>query len=690
MTDRSALAVALDYGWWLTGDRDAARRAVRRALAGGLDGVGGSGSAGEPPAGGGDGFEALLRRVRAAAVDGPTLCPASELTLLHDGHAVPLDVAASLVGVEPADARTELAHGRLEALTDLPERPLAHPERLGGLAVGNPADVAHARQCADCTDVRRMLLRGRAEVTALPRAAVEAEEVEPVGAGAGAGGSAADSTGAAAGAAGGVAAPPRRGLHWSVPVAGLAVAVVAGAAAAASIPTVLMATGLAAVVGAVALRPAWAAYVLLAVTPLIAGMDRGAVIPMLRPHEALVAVLGAGLAVHGVGRVLTGRPLRVRVTAVHTSLVLVAVAASVLPLAWLVARGQPVTADDALHAVVLWKYLALFLLVRAAVRTEQQVARCLWLAMAASAVVALVAILQSLQWFGVPQLLAAYYAPFGNERALTINRGTSTLASSIAVGALMSYTLGIALAWLLRGRGHRPLLVGAALLFVVGGLASGQFSAVIALGVGIAAVGWMTGQLRRAVVAAAPAAALGALLLRPVIERRLGGFDSPAGLPHSWVGRLENLRTYFWPELASDSSWLLGVRPSARIAATETWRDWIWMESGHTWLLWTGGVPLALAFVAFVWTALRAVARVARERADAIGVAAVASFASLWTMTVLMTLDVHLTVRGSADLLFPLLALALTAVRARRPVPAPADPDRAGLPAPAMTPAVTS
>lgn len=626
MTDRSARAAAIGYGWWLTGDAAAAAAAADRALA--SRAVRAAGPDGQ--------LAALLAHVRAEAPAGRDLDPASEVALLHDRLGVPLDVAVSLSGAAPADAGELLARGRLAALPDLPRTPGAHPERLAGLAVGEPTDVAHARRCADCRAARRLLRRGHDEIVALPPAP---------------------------GATGRPEAPP---VGWGIPALALAGAAVAGSLAAVSVPVALMAAALAAVVGTVAARPAWAAYTLLAVTPLVAGMDRGTVIPVLRPHEALVAVLAAGLVVHGIGRVLRGQPIRVHVTGVHVALVALAVTASVLPLAWLVARGEAVTADDVLHAIVLWKYVALFLLVRAAVRTEQQVARCLWVAMAASGVVALVAILQSLQWLGVPQLLAAYYAPFGNERALTISRGTSTLASSIAVGALMSYTLGIALGWLLRGSRHRPLLVAAAVLFVLGALASGQFSGVIALVAAVAAVGWITGQLRRAMVAAVPAVALGALLLRPVIERRLSGFDSAAGLPNSWVARLENLRTHFWPDLFSHWNWVLGVRPSARVAAPESWRDWVWIESGHTWLLWTGGLPLLLAFVAFVWAGVRTVARVARERADAIGVAAVASFSSLCVMAVLMVLDVHLTVRGSADLLFPLLALALTARRTTR------------------------
>jgi hypothetical protein len=131
------------------------------------------------------------------------------------------------------------------------------------------------------------------------------------------------------------------------------------------------------------------------------------------------------------------------------------------------------------------------------------------------------------------------------------------------------------------------------------------------------------------------------------VATRLSGFQSETGIPKSWEDRLENLRTFFWPELTSHYHWVLGVRPSPRVPAPETWRDWVWIESGHTYLLWTGGVPFLVAFVAFLWTAMRRVWHVA-------------SFTGLTLVAVLMTFDPHLTFRGAADLNFSLLALALT------------------------------
>ena len=412
----------------------------------------------------------------------------------------------------------------------------------------------------------------------------------------------------------------------------------------------------------VAAHPPLAAYVLLGVTPLVAGIDRGRVIPVLRPNEALLVLLGGALLVRGVVRAVSGERLRVRFAAIDLTLLLLAVTSSVLPLLWLVARGKAVTSEDLLYSLTLWKYYGVFLIVRAAVRTEREVARCLWVSVSAAAVVGVVAILQSLHLFGVPHLLSHLWAPFGDEQALDISRGTSTLASSFAVGDVMVFSLAITTTWLARHHPARVVLLSLSGLFVLGCFASGQFSSVIGLAVGLLAVGYLTRRLARGAIIAAPSAVAAVALLQPVLQRRLSGFSSAEGLPSSWVVRLDNLRRFFWPELFSHFHYVLGVRPSGRVRAPETWRTWVWIESGHTWLLWNGGLPLFGSFVAFVWVGLRGAAAVARARADAVGVAAVATFAAVVVVAVLTTFDAHLTLRGTADMLFALLALTFGGV----------------------------
>jgi hypothetical protein len=414
---------------------------------------------------------------------------------------------------------------------------------------------------------------------------------------------------------------------------------------------------------AVMAHPPLAAYVLLASTPLVVGIDRASLVPVLRPNEALLVLLGAALAARGLVRVWSGVRIRWHVTRLDAALLLVAVASSVLPLLWMALRSRPISSDDVLYALTLWKYYGVFVVVRASVSTERQLRICLWLSMGAAAVVAMVAVLQSLELFGVPSLLAQYYAPFGVTTSLDINRGTSTLASSISTGDVMAFNLAIALMWLARGGRPRALLTGLSVLFVFGGLASGQFSAVVAMVTSVVAVGALTGSLTRKVLGLASVGCVAGLALQPVIARRLDNVTS-TGLPEGWVARLANLREFFWPTLFSHFNWVLGVRPSPRIATPLFRTGYVWIESGHTWLLWSGGIPLFGAFVVLVWIGLQTSHWIAR-RPDTVGVVAGAAFASLLATTILMTFDPHLTLRGAADLLFSLLALM--AAGSRRP-----------------------
>lgn len=412
---------------------------------------------------------------------------------------------------------------------------------------------------------------------------------------------------------------------------------------------------------AVLFRPAVAAYVLIIATPLTAGIDRGLLIPLLRPNEALALLVGGALFLRWLPNVLAHRPQKIRLRITDATILAMALTSSVLPLLWMLIRGKDITMDDVLYALTLWKYYGLFLIVRASVRSERQISRCLALSMVSAAIVAIIAILQSLKLFGVPQLLSHYYAAFGDTGALQISRGSSTLSLPVAVADLMTFNIALAWGWLSRDHGHRGLLYGTMTLFVLGTLASGQFSGAIALVLCAIALAFIAGRARP-LVASVPMALVASIALRPVILNRLRGFSSPEGLPESWVGRLDNLRSYFWPELFSNFNFVLGVRPSARVLTAQPWRGYVWIESGYTWLLWAGGIPFLLSFLYFLWENIRTTLARARRRMDAVGVAATGSCVSLVIVGVLMMFDPHLTYRGSGDLLFTLLALATSGI----------------------------
>jgi hypothetical protein len=468
-----------------------------------------------------------------------------------------------------------------------------------------------------------------------------------------------------------LSAHPRGGTHPAAPRFGAwfvgsrritAVLVAAACVVGAAIPSVqlrMLAAGVAACVlfTAMVVRPALAGYLLIGVTPLVAGIDRGSILPLLRPSEGLL-LLAAGAV---LTRILMdpdhGLTLRSPVPAVDRSILLLAVASSLLPLLWLVARGGTPTSDDLLYSLNIWKYYAVYLVVRLSIRSEEEIRTCLWIAMASASVVAAVGILQSLHLLGVTRLLSRYYAPYGNVQAVLNQRGGSTLALPIAVADLMTFNVGIALGLLVRRPARRELLIGLILLFVGGAVAAAEFSGFVALGLGLATVAVVT---RRAgpLAGLVPGLVAVAYALRPVISRRLEGFGQASGLPVSWVGRLHNLQGYFLPDLLSHGNFILGVRPAARVATATMATGYIWIESGYLSLLWTGGLPLLAAFLFFMWTNVRWSLPIAHKCDGARGAAALAVVVALAVIGPLMLIDPHLTYRGSADLLFALLALA--------------------------------
>jgi putative peptidoglycan lipid II flippase len=464
-----------------------------------------------------------------------------------------------------------------------------------------------------------------------------------------------------------------------VDVALLALCLAAGSVAAAKPKDALILTVVVFLGGLVVARPAAAAYLLIFLTPLIVGVNAGSVVPLVRPNEALMVLFGLAIAVRWLARVRTGDRLFPKLDSVDLSLIALCLASSVLPLIMMVGRNRAIGSDDILYSLVLWKLAAEYVIVRSVIKTREQAMRCLVLFMASAAIVCVIGVLQSLNKFGVAAMLAKFYAPLNETSDLSQGRGSSLLALPAAVADLAIIALAIAVALIVRGSRWRWLLGGLAVIYVLGVVAAAEFSTMIGLLVAVVVIVILT-KSRRIIAYAIPVAAVGAVLLWPVIEIRLSGFQSASGLPSSWLVRLYNLRTYFWPTLFSDYNWILGVQPSARVVVPTTEYGYVWIESGYTWLLWGGGIPLLASYLAFAAACIRKGWRFTR-RADAAGAAGTALAAIMCAQVVVMLFDPHLTYRGSGDAIFMLLALVRRLPGRRQVRPAASGPAATAVPA---------
>jgi murein biosynthesis integral membrane protein MurJ len=414
--------------------------------------------------------------------------------------------------------------------------------------------------------------------------------------------------------------------------------------------------------------PQLAAYLAIGLTPLTVSLNLGHALPLIRPNEAIDLLLGVALATRGLAMMRSGELPHIRVTRVEWAIFLMAVANSVVILLWMVIRQQPISQDDILYALVLWKLLGLYALVRWSVRTDRQILVSLWISVAAACLVAVVAILQSLAVGGVPGILANHFGGYASASGPAGGRGSSLLGLPGATADLMIFNLAVISGLWTRYRGHRLVLTAAAVLMVFGVISAGQFTGYIGVCVGVVCIALVC-RTPKLLGLFAAAGVVGAIILWPVISTRLAGFHSASGLPVSWTGRIYILRNYFWPQLFSHWNWLLGVRPASRMPVATLRGGYVWIESGYTWLLWGGGFLLLASYVFFVVVTARSAWQAARGGRDARSVAGVAVFTAVIVISVLMISDPHLTYRGSADDFFFLIALA--APRARHAAPGP-------------------
>jgi hypothetical protein len=261
-------------------------------------------------------------------------------------------------------------------------------------------------------------------------------------------------------------ATPRRLIsgQWPAPATVPLAIGALGLGAAVTVQPLLAVAGAVALlaIAVVAVRPVLGVYGLLVLTPLTAGIDRGTLIPVLRPNEAVCGIVAAGLILRWLVNLRSVRDIRLRVDPLLMAIVALAIADSVLPLVWLRVRGAPMTSDDVLYALVLWKFLAVFLVVRGAHLNQAQLWRALQLSVGTAAVISVVALLQTAGFGPVVGLLTKYYANNDNFAAITNARGSSTLGLPIAVADLLTFNLAIVMGmiWIRRRSSPGLILVG--------------------------------------------------------------------------------------------------------------------------------------------------------------------------------------------------------------------------------------
>ncbi len=356
---------------------------------------------------------------------------------------------------------------------------------------------------------------------------------------------------------------------------------------------VLLGIGL---VAAAAYRPIVATYACLGALPVVAVVDRGDLVPLVRPDEALLALLLAGAMLGGYLRYCRGAAVPFRLHRLDLPLAAFALLSTGWPLVSQLVRGQQPLTTELLAVLPVGTLVAIYLLVRFTVATEAQLVRCLRLILWPGAAAAVVAILT---------------------------------AAPIVTGDHLVVCLVLVLCCGARGLLDRRERLALGLVLGAGVLVVGQLTTWIAAVPAGALILWRFPELRRRAVRflwVVPIAVIVAALAFP--GRR-------AALPGSYLPEFELLDV------------LIGASPDPVLAAP---------AAGYLQLLRVGGLPL---LAAFGWLSV-AVLRRSREQAGhagPVGVTASALGICWWFLLVLTVVDPHLTLRGTGLLLVTMLAI---------------------------------
>jgi len=457
--------------------------------------------------------------------------------------------------------------------------------------------------------------------------------------------------------------PPPPTLGWRI-VLGAGAAVALGGyglgALTASVEPVVgwgIVGGLAALLltAAAAYRPVIAIYVYLATLPFVAGIDRNNLIPLVRPNEAVLALVLVGALIGAYVRCCRGAARPPALTRLDLALAAFTLLSTAWPLASLLIRGLTPTPLELASVLPVCKLVAVYLLVRLTVATDRAIVTVIRLIVWSGTLIAMIAVMQTLDVAPVIRVLHTIYLPDVAVEEIA-ERGTTTLASPIATGDFIIIALILVICCSARGviRAWEGRVLGTVL--GTGVLAAGQFSTWIAAVVAGALLLWRFPRLRRRFTRITPLVAVALIVGAPALIARLEGF-SELGLPVSWLGRWDNLSNFYLPRF-DFLHIVLGVSTNPVLQAPETWRSVIYLEAGYLYFLWIGGLPLLAAFVWLSVVVLRT-ARAVRLRPGVRGACGAALEIVWWFLLVLTVLDPHLTLRGTGDLIFVLLGIVV-------------------------------
>lgn len=326
-------------------------------------------------------------------------------------------------------------------------------------------------------------------------------------------------------------------------------------------------------------------YLILSATMLISGIPRGFPISSipLRPNELALVVLAGIVFVRGllINRTQNGAPIVFG--PIDLVFLVIFIGRGLIPSFVYLARGNSFSTDDIVTIFAFAQQYILYRVVLITVATKNTSKMVIHVLIFLSAIIAVLALFQALNIFGVRELLTTLKIGDGNlasganqDRYLKFGRAYSLFGGWNTLGAYMAMNLSIIYVYYLSiktGKKESFFLLVAFMLDVIGLLASGSFTgvALFVIGILLATILGQRATGRAAlrlplVISVVLALGLGVYLLQSGLQNRLTyqyrSTDANLLLPVTLQARIDLWMSVFIPYIKSNMEQLiLGLGP---------------------------------------------------------------------------------------------------------------------------------
>jgi hypothetical protein len=401
-------------------------------------------------------------------------------------------------------------------------------------------------------------------------------------------------------------------------------------------------------------KPVLLCYIVIAAAALTSGMERGELIPLLRPNEAFL-LLCAGIA---FTTVLTRKSDKnINLHPFGLAIIFLVGGTMLIPAISYLLRRTPLTFQDILTFLAPLQYVLLFWLFTYLPANNLERRRIIQLMLFCGAIVAAIGLLQGARIGFVTDLLHKWYGSTHEMRAVDYGRVTSLMSAWNVLGIFLMVNLFIAWAFGI----SRPVDLGTGLIAFAIGICiaclilSGSFAGLIGAVLGISILTFLLNGVNKRTIMLFLVLLVVILsvivFFKTLIDERLNQQFGYGGLvPQTLVYRFKIWQEIYWPAVQKNILW--GINPT--IPTTYSWQ---YIESQYLALLFSFGLIGLFAYLLWIGITVAWLIHRFRQHHGLLKPVTAIAITTILVLSVAGFTNAVFTYSGTADYLWILLAL---------------------------------